>query len=157
MKALNEYIKTGDRQHTLYSFYENFVEAVSEKNTEAEKIKAAATILRLEDTHILPARITITLEVLEKMKVALHGYLPHTAPHDLYGTVTDELICLHNNGKATSNELREACGLSVPGFAKHLPKLQRLGLIVKQPPLNYVLTETSKHILLKTFGIAKKV
>jgi len=153
--ALSQYIKTGDMQNTLYYYYAYFVEAVEEKNLKASKIREAALNVRFEDTHILPGQITVHGPTLAKLKAALYGHLPRTAKRELYKTVARELLFLHNEGKATGPQLRNIAELSVPGFAKHLPKLKRSGLIIKQPPKNYVLTEKSKHILLLTFGIPK--
>jgi len=155
INALNQYIKNGNGQNTLYSYYAYFVEAVEEKNLAASKLKEAAKNLRLEDTHILPQQITVDGDSLRKLSDGLHGYLPRTARWDLYLNVANELLLLHNAGKATGTQLRNIAQLSVPGFAKHLPKLKRSGLIIKDPPNNYILTGISKHILLKTFGIPK--
>ena len=156
ISALEQYIKTGDGQKTLYNYYAGFVEAVTDKNMEAAKMKEAAKNVILEDTHILPELIQIDVPSLEKLKVALYGHLPRTAMKDLYENVAYELFYLHNFGKATGTELRKSGILSKPGFTKHLTKLKEYGLIKKQPPSNYVLTENSKHILLKLFGVPKK-
>lgn len=153
--ALNEYIKTGDGLHTVYAYYHDFLKAINDKNNDTENLKKKAVTLRLEDTYTLPVKIAIDATSIEKLKSALHGYLPATAKHDLYINVAYELLLLHNNGKTTGTQLREFSGLSKSGFAKHLPKLKRMGLIKKQPPSNYVLTETSIHLLLKTFGVLK--
>ncbi len=153
--ALEEYLKTGDRQQSLYTFYLDFLKAIEERNSNAEKNRASVIAPRIEDTHTLPSKITIDKATLKRLEAALHGYLPRTAMHDLYTNVAKELLCLHNNGKATGNELRTIAGLSTGGFAKHLPKLKRMGLIKKLPPGNYILTETSTQLLLKTFGVLK--
>ena len=153
--ALNQYIKNGNGQNTLYSYYTYFVEAVEKRNLAASKPKETAMNIRLEDTHILPQQITADSHALTKLRAGLHGHLPRTARWDLYENVARELLLLHNAGKATGTQLRNIAQLSVPGFAKHLPKLKRSGLIKKEPPSNYVLTEYSKHILLETFGIPK--
>jgi hypothetical protein len=155
LNALNEYIKTGDGQNTLYNYYTDFVEAVAEKNLAASKIKEAEDNLPIEDTHTLPRQIMANDMALSKLRHALHGHLPRTSKWDLYENIALELLLLHNAGKATGTQLRKSAGLSIGGFAKHLPKLKRSGLIKNLPPSNYVLTSSSTHILLKTFGVPK--
>jgi hypothetical protein len=155
LKALEEYLKNGDGQTTLYDFYTDFVEAVAKQNSDAAKARDTAVNLRLEDTHYLPAKIAYKDDSITKLMTALHGHLPNFARKDLYRKVAIELINLQSLGKATSTEIREFTGMSVTGFAKHLPKLMRYGLIKKQAPLNYVLTDVSNHIFLELFGIPK--
>ena len=154
--ALGLFIRSGDGQNTLYSFYTDFLEAVEEKNNEAEKIKAAAVNVQLEDTHILPEKLNNDGHSCGILAQALRVYLPRTSRWDLADKVASELLLLHNLGKATTTQLRECAGLSKTGFAKHLLKLQRCGLMKKQPPSNYALTEISAHILLQLFGVPKE-
>ncbi len=153
--ALNQYIKNGNGQNSLYDFYTNFVEAVEQKNTEAAKLKEAILNLLLEDTHFLPLQIAVDNVSLAKLKSALHAYFPLNARGAMYETIARELLLLHNSGKVNGAKLREAGGLSIAGFSKHLPRLKKYVLVKSEPPSNYVLTEKSIHILLKTFGIPK--
>jgi len=153
--ALEQYIKSGDGQKTLYSFYTDFVEAMEKQNLAEEKSREAVKNFRLEDTHFLPAIIEENKESIHKLKVVLHGYFSVSATRGMYKRVASELLFLHNEGKATGAQLRELTKLSEPGFRKHIPKLVRTGLIKKQAPLNYVLTENSIHILLELFGKPK--
>ena len=153
LKALEQYIKIGDGKNSLYSYYKDFEQAVSEKNMEAEKIKAAERSIPLEETHILPDFITIDVASIQKVKIALRGHLPNAVRRDLYKKVAGEILFLHNARKATGNELREFGVLSILGFRKHLTRLKHYDLIKSTPPNSYVLSETSTHILLKIFGI----
>ena len=153
LKALEYYIKNGDGQNTLFTFYNEFLDAIEEQNSASSKLRDAAANARLEDTHSLPARISTDPISFAKLQDALQGHLPRTARWDLYATVAHELLLLHNAGKATSAELRGFGGLSVDGFEKHLTKLMSYGLVKKLPPSNYVLTEKSNFILLQLFGI----
>lgn len=153
--ALEHYIKIGNGQNTLFGFYADFVEAVAQKNDEAIKKKEAEKQLKLEDTHILPVEIPVDAISVETLSAAMREFLGKNVPRHLPKRIAFELLLLHNSGKATAAELRKVSELSEGGIAKHLPKMQRSGLIKKQPPLNYALTEKSKHILLKAFGVAK--
>ena len=154
-KALEQYIKNGNGQNSLYSFYTDFEDAVEQKNRAALKIKESEKNLTIEDTHILPTQISVDNDTIDELADALQGHLPRTSPSDLYITVARELLHLYNLGKASAKQMRGFAGLSASGISKHLPKLQHANLIKKQPPSNYVLTEKSIHILLETFGIAK--
>ena len=155
INALEQYIKNGNGQNSLYSFYTDFEDAVEQKNMDAIKMKEAEKNLTLEDTHILPKGITVDDDTIDELADTLRDHLPRTSPWKLYKTVACELLHLYNIGKASAAQMRGFAGLSVSGIAKHLPKLQRADLIKKQPPNNYVLTEKSIHILLETFGVAK--
>ena len=155
INALEQYIKNGNGQNSLYSFYTDFEDAVEQKNTDAIKMKEAENNLTLEDTHILPKGITVDDDTIDELADTLRDHLPRTSPWKLYKTVACELLHLYNIGKASATQMRGFAGLSVSGIAKHLPKLQRADLIKKQPPNNYVLTEKSIHILLETFGVEK--
>ncbi len=150
--ALEDYIKNGDGQNTLYNFYNDFEDAVNEQNSAAAKIKEAASNARLEDTHSLPAQLNSDKDSIINFSSKLKGTLARRADRDSFKTVAKELLLLHNAGKATSSELRGFSGLSVKGFEKHLQKMLHYNLVKKQPPSNYVLTEKSKHILLELFG-----
>ena len=157
IEALEQYIKIGNGQNSLYSFYTDFEEAVAQKNEQEMKMKEAAKQIPLEDTHNLPTIIPIDVSSVAKVRNALVGHLPPSANHRQRETVAKELLGLHNAGKATAAQISEFGGLSLTGIAKHLPRMQRADLIKKQPPCNYALTEKSKHILLKTFGIPKNI
>ena len=154
-EALEQFIKNEDGQKTLYTFYTEFLEAIEAQNSAAAKLKENATNVQLEDTHKLPAKISMDVDGIAKLVVALNGQLPRTVRGDLHQNVALELLFLHNNGKVTGAELRGFADLSVTGFNKHLTKLVHYGLIKKQAPLNYVLTDKSNHILLELFGILK--
>ncbi len=151
--ALEDYIKNGDGQTTLYEFYEDFLAAIEAKNLAAAKTKAAAINTLLEDTHSLPAQITTAGTSFSTLKFALQGHYPQAFNTDMYHTLAHELLLLHNAGKATSAELRGFGGLSPAGFRKHLTKIVSLNLIKRQAPSHYVLTSHSHHILLELFGI----
>ena len=155
LSALQQYIKEGNGQNTLYSFYENFLNAISEKNSIAEKLKLAEANLSLEDTHTLPSQITIDNGSISKVRIALREHLPRVSRRDFQRTVARELLFLFNAQKATGAQLRTASGLSKAGYAKHQPLLKKYGFVVYQSPSNYVLTEKSKHLLLKLFGVPK--
>ena len=153
--ALKQYINNANGQNSLFDFYTDFEQAVAEKNAAVAKMKEAKIIFKLEDTHILPAEITVDNVSVLKLSNALREYLALNAPRDLKNKMARELLYLHNFGKATTTQLREFTRQSVGGISKHLPKMRRTGFIKKQPPLNYALTEKSEHILLETFGIPK--
>jgi len=155
IEALEQYIKTADGQNTLYIYYDDFVDAVAEKNADEERMKDAQKNIRVEDTHILPAEILVDWTSRYKLELALREVLTTRSNADLYETIAHELLQMHNARNVTSAQLRDFSGLSVTGFRKHLTMLQRMGFIKKQPPSNYVLTDLSKHILLKTFGVPK--
>ncbi len=155
LMALEHFISNGDGQNTLYAFYTDFLDAIEERNQEVSKMKEAAKNIRLEDTHELPAKISFDGDIQSKLEHALKGYLPRNSGRDLHRKVAYEMLHLYNYKKATATELRELIGMSVAGFAKHLPKLKNYNLIRKQAPLNYVLTEFSTHLLLQLFGIPK--
>ncbi len=155
IKALEDYIKNGDGQNSLYKFYTDFEEAVEEQNSDATKIKDAESNVRLEDTHVLPVEIPVDATSINKFSGLVRRYLPHKAGKGVNKTIGKELLLLHNAGKANGATLRGFSGLSEAGFKKHLPNLKRYGFIKKQPPSNYVLTDQTNHILLKLFGVAK--
>ena len=157
LNALDDYIKNGNGQNTLFTFYTDFVEAVEAQNLAAAKSKDATTILLLEDTHTLPLQITTTGTSFARFGEALNTNLPRHFNGEMYKTLAHELLLLHNAGKATSSELSGFSGLSAAGHRKHLTKLVSLGLIKRQAPWNYVLTDKSNHILLELFGIPKKI
>ncbi len=155
IKALEHYINSDAVQNSLYKFYADFEDAVAERNSDASKIKEAMANASLEDTHSLPVAIPLERVFINRLHIALRVHLPRRAGKGVHRTVANELLLLHNAGKATGAELRGFGGLSVAGFAKHLPNLIRNGLVKKQPPSNYVLTDKSKHILLELFGVKK--
>ena len=155
--ALEDYIKNGDGQNSLYRFYTHFEEAVEAQNLATAKIKDDASNVRLEDTHELPAEIPVDTASINKFRGVLRPHLQKRNASSVNATVSRELLLLHNAGKATGAELRGFSGLSEAGFKKHLPNLKRYGLVEKQPPLNYVLTDKVNHILLKLFGVAKTI
>jgi hypothetical protein len=155
IKALEHFINNREGQNTIYTFYTDFVEAIETQNADALKRKNDAVIKRLEDTHELPAQIIMNGISIHKLEAALHGLLPRNVRKELYNIVAIELLLLYNSGKVTGPQLRDITGLSVAGFAKHLPKLMKYNFVKKQPPLNYVLTENSIHILLELFGTPK--
>ena len=155
LKALEHFINNNDGQHTIYSFYTDFVEAIAKRNSDVAKIREAAISKRLEDTHELPDKISFDGASLSKLEVALRAHLPRNSRKDLCKKVAYEMLHLYNYKKATATELCDLTGYSVAGFAKHLPKLMKFGLIKKQPPSNYVLTEKANNILLELFGIPK--
>ncbi len=155
LNALNQFIISGNGQHTLYKYYTYFVEAIAVKNAEAEKVKEEKANLPLEETHILPTQITPDYTALSKIKVGLRELFPEMVRRDLFRKIALELVLLHNNGTATAAQLRQVTKFSVPGFAKHMPKMIRMGVIKKQTGYSYALTEKSKLLLLKTFGVPK--
>ena len=155
IKALEQYMNNGDRQNSLYGFYADFVDAVSDKNKATAERKEAAKNVNLEDTHVLPANIKENSDSTGILGTALLKNMAYNAPWDLAEKIACELILLHNSGKATSPQLRKVSYLSEDGNAKHLPKLQRAGLIQKVPPKSYALTEKSKRLLLELFGVPK--
>ncbi len=155
IKAMDEYLKNGDGQTTLFTFYSDFVDAVAEQNSADSKAKDAAANLRLEDTHFVPSDISHKNESYDKLESGLKRHLPRYAGKGIHRTVAIELLQIQRTGKATGTELRDCSGLSVAGFAKHLPKLIAYNLIKKQAPLNYVLTDYAQHILLELFGVPK--
>ncbi len=155
IKALDYYIKNGNGQNTLYTYYSDFVKAVAEKNSLPERLKKEATPVRIEDTHILPKEIPIDAYSTSPLEAALYGCFPQNSKLEMRHHAAKELLFLHNAGKAKQTELRKLIGMSVSGFSKHLPRLIQYGLIKELPSKNYGLTDLSKQILLKTFGIAK--
>ena len=102
---------------------------------------------------MLPAKISFDGFSRSKLEIALRDYLPRNSRKDLHRKVAYEMLHLYNYKQATTTELRELIGMSVAGYAKHLPKLMQYDLVKKQVPLKYVLTEKSNHILLELFGI----
>ena len=100
----------------------------------------------------LPTHIEVNSANLTKLAQVLRQYYPATKQRDAINIIARELLLLHNTSRATAKELRREAGLSKPGFAKHLPKLRRRGLIVKEPPLKYRLSEMSLGIIEKVFG-----
>jgi hypothetical protein len=153
--ALEEYIKNGNGQTTLYSFYADFEEAIADKNSLTDQLKQAIANLRLEDTHVLPVQIPADAASLSILQVALHGHLSISSKQNMHENVALELLFLHNTGTAKQTQLRQATDISVSGFSKHLPKLKQYGLIKELPSKNYALTDKSIHILLELFGVLK--
>ncbi len=101
----------------------------------------------------LPHPIEANVANYSKLRDVVMTLFPTRVKHSKYKSITDLMIFLHNNLSATSAEMRKISGLSKPGYAKHYPSLERMGLIRKQPPHKYVLTEKSKEILLGVFGV----
>ena len=141
-------MNNGNRPNSLYGFYADFLQAVSDRNKAEVERKETAKNMKLEDTHVLPVNIKENSDSTGILGTALLKNMAYNAPWDLAEKIACELILLHNSGKATSPQLRAVSYLSEDGNAKHLPKLQRAGLIKKVPPKSYALTETSKHLLL---------
>jgi len=153
--TLNQYMKMSDGKTFVYSYFNDFMEAITHKNTGAAQLRAGIVPAWLANTHVVPINISADYESLSMLKTALSKHLHYSSSRASYKRVGMELLLLHNNGKATGSQLRTASGLSKSGFGKHLPRMQSEGFIKKQPPLNYALTEKSKHILLEVFGIPK--
>jgi hypothetical protein len=154
-KALDEYLQNTEGTYTLHTYYSDFVEAIHNKNAADEKKQQAQKILSIRDTHLLPAHITVDSIALTKLKTELRKHLVARTKKDMYNNLANELLFLHNTGKATSTELHKLNHISTDGFKKHLANIQRLNFIRKQAPRNYVLTEYAKRILLEVFGVRK--
>ncbi|HLG34947.1 MAG TPA: hypothetical protein VI757_08720 [Bacteroidia bacterium] len=86
-----------------------------------------------------------------KLSRALKKLFPVSIKHRTLRSVASQLLLLHNSGHASYSELRKISGLSVPGFAKHAPKLQRQGLIRREGYQKYALTQQSKTIISQNF------
>ena len=86
-----------------------------------------------------------------KLSRALKKLFPVSIKHRTLRSVASQLLLLHNSGHASYSELRKISGLSVPGFAKHAPKLQRQGLIRREGYQKYSLTQQSKNIISQNF------
>ncbi len=153
--ALGQYINNGNGQNSLYSFYTDFVEAVEQKNEAAIKMKEAEKNLTLEDTHLLPAEITVDKNAISLVGLYLYSHLPHNTNGQLYSKVALEVLYMHNNGKAKQSQLHELTGISVSGFAKHLRRLKQYDLIKELPSKYYALSDKSIHVLLKLYGKPK--
>lgn len=100
----------------------------------------------------LAAHIEADTTNVIKLAKHLRQFLPATKQHHALSIIARELLLLYNASRASSHELRKAAGLSKPGFAKHLPKLKRRGLIANAPPLKYKLTDYSREMIEKVFG-----
>ncbi len=74
---------------------------------------------------------------------------------DMYPRFGSQLLFMHNNGTATTKELRKLIGLSESGFAKHFPRLKKKNFVYKQAPYKYALTQLSKDIINEVFGVAQ--
>ncbi len=157
INAIEEYIRNGNGQATLYTFYADFLEAIADKNSLEERPKEAKTILRLEDTHILPMEIPADAVSLIMLSAALNGHLSVSSKQNMYLNIALELLFLHNTGTAKQAQLIKVTGMSTSGFAKHLPKVIQYGLIKALPSKNYALTDKSIYILLELFGIKKEL
>ena len=149
ISAIKQYITNGNGQNTLFQYYSDFGKAVTQTNAATLLANNAAANLPLEDTYILPKEIPVeqTSITLVYLYLHLNRLLPHNSKQDLYKNVAKELLFLHNNGPSKQTQLREASGISVSGFAKHLPKLIKVGLIKELPKKNYELTEKSINIM----------
>jgi hypothetical protein len=112
-------------------------------NASAKSLGSAAATVR--------AAIEINNDNVVKLSKALQQFFPHTRQRNAISTIAHELLYLHNATHATSKELRKEAGLSKPGFAKHLPKLKRRGLVVYVPPKKYKLTALSRSIIADAF------
>ena len=113
VKALEQYIKNGNGESSVYDFYEDFVEAVAQKNAADKKRDETVIILKLEDTHALPVEIPADSVNVEKLANRLCIYLQAHAPWDMRQKIAREFLLLHNSGKATITELR-AISLGIP-------------------------------------------
>ncbi|MEI6489948.1 MAG: MarR family winged helix-turn-helix transcriptional regulator [Bacteroidota bacterium] len=154
--AMEEFSKTDNGQHSLYSFYQNFIKTLDEINTHDERTNPRQVTLNMEETHYLPGQIAVEGTGMISLRHQLQKLFPPRVARKIAKSMAGELANLHNHGKASGSELRKWSGLSKSGFSKHLPKLQSMGFIIKQPPRKYVLTEKSKLLLLKAFGVLKK-
>jgi hypothetical protein len=154
-EALQQYVKNGDRQHSLYNYYSNFVEAVAEKNSSADRQKIDASNLPLEETHVLPKEIPYNNHSRAMVRLYLFQTLPRKTKKPNYLTVVQEIMFLHNNESATRAQLKDLTGLSVTGLSKHLLKLISYGIIKTNANKEYVLGDKSMHILLKIYGVPK--
>ncbi|MEI6817294.1 MAG: hypothetical protein WCL14_11835 [Bacteroidota bacterium] len=155
IKELEQYIKNGNGWSSVFDFYVDFMDAVAKKNAADSKRCEMVISLKLEDTHTLPLEIKFDTASIGKLSTTIRGCLQQNASWDMAKKIACEFLLLHNSGKANITELRKVTGFSEGGLAKQLPKMQRKGWIKKVPPKNYALTETSRHILLETFGILK--
>lgn len=120
-------------------------------NTVAETGNAAKTTVGNAAVN-LPAQIEVNSTNLVKLTRHLRQFLPATRQDRALSNIARELLFLYNASRVSSHELRQAAGLSKPGFAKHLPKLRRRGFIIRDPPLKYKLTEMSRELIAKVFG-----
>ena len=154
-EALQQYVKNGDRQHSLYNYYSNFVEAVAEKNSSADRQRIDTSNLPLEETHVLPKEIPYNNHSRAMVRLYLFQTLPQKTKKPNYLTVVQEIMFLHNNESATGAQLKDLTGLSVTGLSKHLLKLISYGIIKTNANKEYVLGDKSMHILLKIYGVPK--
>ena len=154
--AMEGFSKTDNGQHSLYSFYQNFIKTLDEINMHDERTNPRQVTLNMEETHYLPGQITVEGTAMIKLRHELQKLFPPRIARIIAKSIAGELANLHNHGKASGSDLRKWSGLSKSGFSKHLPKLQSMGFIIRQPPRMYVLTEKSKLLLLKAFGVPKK-
>lgn len=95
--------------------------------------------------------IEINYGAIGKLSRALKHLYPVSIKHRTLESVASQLLLLHNSGHASYSELRKISGLSVPGFAKHAPKLKRQGLICRAGYQKYALTQQSKNIISHNF------
>jgi hypothetical protein len=103
-------------------------------------------------TGIAPRDLKINSNSTALLSYSIRKFFPPRSSWEKSKHVAMEMLLIHNNGFASSDELRKITGLSKPGFAKHLPSLKRSGLVYRESYKKYALTELGKSIMNKTFG-----
>jgi len=103
-------------------------------------------------TGIAPRDLKINSNSTTLLGNSIRKFFPPRASWAKSKHVAMEMLLIHNNGFASSDELRKITGLSKPGFAKHLPSIKRSGLIYRESYKKYALTEFGKSIMNKTFA-----
>jgi hypothetical protein len=146
LKALQE------ENSKLKTTLEVLLEQLSIVKKENAQLKKDVVEAAKPKPKITPTSIELTEENIEKLVVRLKGHLHRNALRKKKVTVAIQLITMHNLGAATSLQLRQASGLSLPGFSKQSLSVREAGLMLHPSQKKYILSDKAKEILNKVFG-----
>ena len=127
----------------------NETDALKAENAQLKKDVVEAAKPRVK---ITPASIALNNENVNKLADGLKGYFHFKAVRKKYVTVACQLITMHNQGVATSLELRKASGLSLQGFSQQSLDVRKAGLMIHPAQGKYLLGDKAKDLLNKIFG-----
>jgi hypothetical protein len=131
---------------------EVLIAQVSTLKAEVAQLKKDVAEAAKPRAKITPASIQLSNENVNKLADGLKGCFHPNAVRKRYITVACQMITMHNSGSATSAQLRQASGLSLPGFSKQSLIVRQAGLMLHPAQGKYILSDKGKEILNKVFG-----
>jgi hypothetical protein len=144
--------KNDDRRKSILDTNDNIKEGIKHSSDAKTETKDGINHALNTVPEITPHYLKINDHSIGILRGAVKGILPPRASWTKSKHVAMEMLLIHNNGFASSDELRKITGLSIPGFAKHLPSLKRSGLIHRESYKKYALTEFGKIIMNKAYA-----